>query len=187
MNRHSIIPGIVLIGLGVFLLIAQTTGVGGEAIVAVIGAAFLVAYAFTRQYGFLVPGGIVTGLGVGIIVETQLGGGSAVLLGLGLGFISIYLVDTLVATRPAGWWPLIPGGILATIGVFVAAGQEGWLAEIARLWPLALIVIGAYVILVQLRRGRQSAGPVDRSPKESAHNTDAATPAGPGETGPASR
>jgi hypothetical protein len=178
MNRHSVVPGIVLIALGVFLLTAQTTGVGGEAIVAVIGAGFLVAYGFTRQYGFLVPGGIVTGLGLGIIVETQLvGGGGAVLIGLGVGFISIYLVDAVVAGRPAGWWPVIPGGILTTIGVLIVAGREGWLSEIMRLWPLALIAIGAYLVLVQLRRGGTAGGPPDRFAEAEPGETEATAPA----------
>jgi hypothetical protein len=164
MDRHSVIPGIVLIAIGLFLLAVQTTGVGGEAVVAFIGAGFLVAYAFTRQYGFLVPGGIVTGLGLGIILETQIGGGGAVLLGLGFGFLSIYVVDAAARGQPGGWWPLIPGGILATIGTLTAAGREGLIGDIARLWPVALIVIGAYLLLVQMRgRGATSSEPGSRA------------------------
>lgn len=159
MNQRNLVPGLILIGLGVFLFVVQMTGVGAEAIVAVIGAGFLVAYAATRAYGFLVPGGIMTGLGLGIIWEVQYGGGGgAVLIGLGLGFLSIYLVDAAARRTPAGWWPLIPGGILATIGVLVEAGREGLLADISRLWPIILIVIGAWLVFVQVR-GREAAPP----------------------------
>ena len=61
MNQRNFVPGLILIAIGAILFLVQTTAIGGEVIVAVIGAAFLVAYAFTRQYGFLIPGGIVTG------------------------------------------------------------------------------------------------------------------------------
>jgi hypothetical protein len=59
MEQRTLVPGLILIGLGVFLGIVQVTGVGAEAVVAVIGGAFLVTYALTRNYGFLVLGGII--------------------------------------------------------------------------------------------------------------------------------
>src|SRR3972149_3746454 len=92
------VAGMVLIVLGGLFLLEQRVGgggggggaVGGEAVVALIGIAFLIAYALTRQYGFLVPGGILTGLGIGIIYENRLeGNGAPVLLGLGVGFLAI--------------------------------------------------------------------------------------------------
>lgn len=152
MNQRNLAPGLILIGLGVFLGIVQLTGVGGEAVVAVIGGAFLIAYAATRQYGFLVPGGIMTGLGLGIIWETQVeAGGGAVLIGLGLGFVSIYLIDALVRQSAALWWPIIPGGILAGIGILVETEREGLLDELELLWPVALIVLGGIVLFTQMR------------------------------------
>jgi len=115
--------------------------------VAVIGLAFLTAYAFTRNYGFLVPGGIMSGLGIGIIYETLLdANGAPVLLGLGLGFITIYVISRLQGRMSADWWPLIPGGILTTVGLFLAADQTGLLGTIGRWWPAALIIIGVFLI-----------------------------------------
>lgn len=153
MNSRNLAPGLVLIGLGVFFFIVQLTGVGAEAIVAVIGGAFLVAYAFTRQYGFLVPGGIMTGLGLGVIWETQTApaGGGVVVIGLGLGFLSIYVIDLLVRGSAALWWPIIPGGILAAIGVLIETEQGGLLAGMQWVWPVLLIAVGAFVLLMQLR------------------------------------
>ncbi len=114
---------------------------------AVIGLAFLTAYAFTRNYGFLVPGGIMSGLGIGIIYETLLdANGAPVLLGLGLGFITIYVISRLQGRMSADWWPLIPGGILTTVGLFLAADQTGLLGTIGRWWPAALIIIGVFLI-----------------------------------------
>ena len=149
MERANTMPALVLIGLGVVLLMAQLTGVGPEAIVALIGAGFLLAYAVSRQYGLLIPGGIMTGLGIGIIVETQAVGsrGEPVLLGLGLGFLAIYAVDAVVRRSDALWWPVIPGGILATLGVLIGTGREGWLENAGTWWPAILIVIGGLILL----------------------------------------
>ncbi len=154
------VPALVLIGIGVVLLLAQLTGVGPEAVVAVIGAGFLVAYAATRQYGFLIPGGIMTGLGIGIVVETQATGaqGEPVLLGLGFGFLAIYAVDAVVRRSAAHWWPLIPGGILATIGVLIGTGREGWLETAGGWWPAILIVVGGLILVSQRWTTRSTPG-----------------------------
>ena len=157
MERANTVPALVLIGIGAVMLIAQLTGVGPEAVVAVIGVGFLMAYAATRTYGFLIPGGIMTGLGVGIVIETQAVGsqGEPVLLGLGIGFLALYAVDAIVRRSEALWWPVIPGGILSTIGVLVGTGREGWLDDAGSWWPAILIVIGGLILL----SGRWTARP----------------------------
>jgi hypothetical protein len=153
MSERTIAPGLILIGLGVVLFLIQVTGVGAEAVVAVIGAVFLIAYATTRQYGFMIPGGILTGLGLGILWETEIGsGGGAVLIGLGLGFISIFLIGALVHDRATMWWPIIPGGILTAIGALVETENQGMVSGVGELWPIVLVVIGGLLILVQLTR-----------------------------------
>lgn len=156
MTQRNLVPGLILIVLGAFLFFVQATGVGAEAIVAVIGAGFLVAYAVTRHYGFLVPGGILTGLGLGIVWEVSSPtAGGVVLIGLGLGFLSIWVVDAVMKHTPVAWWPIIPGGILGTIGFLVETGREGLLADLNWLWPAALIVVGVILLVGQMGRGRQ--------------------------------
>lgn len=156
MDQRSLIAGLALILLGAYLGFVQLTGLGGEAVVALIGLAFLLAYAVTRTYGFLIPGSIMTGLGAGILWETQREPGSAVVvIGLGLGFVAIYLIDRVVRGGDAHWWPLIPGGILTVIGVLVEADRQRWLEGMGWLAPVVLIAIGAALILVQLRGGRR--------------------------------
>lgn len=164
MDRVNTVPALVLIGIGVVLLVAQLTGVGPEAVVAVIGVGFLIAYAATRNYGFLIPGGIMTGLGIGIVIETQAAGsqGEPVLIGLGIGFLAIYAVDAIVRRSEALWWPVIPGGILTTIGVLVGTGREGWLENAGSWWPAILIVIGALILLSQRRTAHPASGADER-------------------------
>ena len=153
-NTRNLAPGLILIALGALFFVVQVTGVGGEAVVAVIGAAFLAAYAFTRQYGFLVPGGIMSGLGVGIVLQSQATAeeGGVVVIGLGLGFLSIYVIDLLVRRSSRLWWPLVPGGILTAIGILIEADRVEVLTGLDWLWPLVLIAIGAIVLLSQVRR-----------------------------------
>lgn len=160
MERPNTVPALVLIGIGVVLLLAQLTGVGPEAVVAVIGAGFLIAYAATRTYGFLIPGGIMTGLGIGIVIQAQAvaSQGEPVLLGLGIGFLAIYAVDAVVRRSEALWWPVIPGGILTTIGVLVGTGRESWLENAGSWWPAILIVIGALILLSQRWTARPRTG-----------------------------
>lgn len=147
MAQRSSVVGIILIMLGALFLIGQWSGVGGEGVVALIGMAFLAAYAFTRQYGFLVPGGIMTGLGTGIIYETRMSAqGAPVLLGLGFGFLSVYVIGRMRGRMTADWWPLIPGGVLTLIGLLQAADQSGTFGAVARWWPAVLIIIGLYLI-----------------------------------------
>jgi hypothetical protein len=154
------ILGLLLIGIGGALLVVVTTDVGGELVVAVIGVAFLVAYAATRAYGLLIPGAILTGLGTGIVAATLGGPDALVVLGLGLGFITIAVVDVLQGAQGgAWWWPLIPGGILTTVGASELVG----VADIGRyVVPAILILIG--IGLLARRPGRREAGPSDQAP-----------------------
>src|SRR3989304_2121316 len=147
MDRR-VVPGLVLLALGVLFLLFQQVGVGGEAVVAVIGLVLFAGYTYTRNYGFLIPGGIMTGVGIGIILAARNpGGGAAALVGLGLGFLSIYVIDTRWRHMPAGWWPLIPGGVITVIGLLVAAGESGLLAGGGRGGAVALIPVGVGLLL----------------------------------------
>ena len=149
---RSWIGGFILIAVGAILLASNIAGVGGEAVVLAVGLAFLVAYWFRREYGFLVPAGILTGLGAGVLWQTTSNNnGGSVVLGLGLGFLVIYAIDYLATGAHLRWWPLIPGGILSVIGVSLLASQYQLVAEIGRWWP-ALLVIGGIWLLLTRRR-----------------------------------
>lgn len=158
MRRPELFAGLLLIGLGVLLFVAMQSGVGPEAIPAVIGAVFLVAYAVTRSYGFLIPGGILTGLGTGVVLQARGADDAVVVLGLGTGFLLVAVVDQIVeGVHPARLWPLIPGGILALVGVSEFEGT----AEVLRWWPLLLVAAGVWLIVTRGRppRSRRQSEP----------------------------
>lgn len=143
--RARIVSGSLLIILGLALLGINRLDVGGELAVVLLGSAFLVWYAFSRQYGLLIPGAILTGLGLGIIVD-ELGyaQGDLEVLGLGLGFIAIFVIDRMIGNRrPGGWWPLIPGGILTMVGLEQTAIME----LLGDWWPAALVGAGLVMLM----------------------------------------
>lgn len=151
------IVGLSLIVLGVLLFMFQIAGVGAESVVLLIGLTFLVAYSATRQYGFLVPAGILTGLGAGV-VGAELGAADAVVpLGLGLGFVAIAVVDWAVRGRTSGfWWPFIPGGIISV----AALGDMPVMRDLVPyLLPTGLVVVGLLLVFKHYGsdRGEESA------------------------------
>jgi hypothetical protein len=146
------LPGVILIVVGVALFAVQLLHLDADVIVLIIGLVFATAFVVTRRYGLLIPAGILTGLGTGILLEDVGVMGEPVVLGLGLGFLAIYVGDVLTtgARAPGRWWPLIPGAILTII----AGAESTFGAEGARLieqgWPILLIAAGAWLLL----RGR---------------------------------
>ncbi len=154
-NSGALVGASILIVSGVIALIAN---LGGSeyvyrSIPLAIGAAFLVAYALTRQYGFLVPGGILSGIGAGTLMAAFNGGpdeGLYVVLALGLGFLLVFAVDMLVTRTMARWWPLIPGGVMLVVGV--TAGESAGSLWYAHIWlPVLLIAFGVLLLIARMR------------------------------------
>ena len=145
----SWVGGVILIAIGLAFLVGQLIPNGGRYVVVIVGGAFLMSALATREYGLLVPGGIVTGVGIGILLEaSEAGRGSSglFLLSLGLGFISIWVVGSLLRMPENHPWPFIPGLILASLGAVAFAGTR--YADAARIgWPVILIVLGLVVVV----------------------------------------
>ncbi|MDQ7839729.1 MAG: hypothetical protein RDU83_01720 [bacterium] len=143
------VQGLVLIVVGVVLLLAMRAYPIGDQSVLVVGALLLVAYAFTGRYGLLVPAGILTGLGAGIAARDWVGADRApVLLGLGVGFLFVYVVDLARSGRQAAeWWPLVPGGILVAVGLLRVLRGAGIMQVMAAWWPMLLIVLGIWLLV----------------------------------------
>ena len=86
--------GVVLVVLGVLLFAVQFVGgTDGAAKPIIIGAAFVVAYLSRREYGFLIPGCILLGLGLGRIGADLWNVYEYATIGLGVGFLAIYVID----------------------------------------------------------------------------------------------
>lgn len=149
-SRTQLSAAVTLIAIGAGTLAVRAAGPGaGSLLVLVLGLAFMTAHVVTRQYGLLVPGGILTGLGAGIVVSQQVAAtdemtAGVVVLGLGLGFLSIWAVGSLLRVADNHWWPLVPGGILAVVGGALLVGGQA--VQLLDLWPLVLVGLGLVVL-----------------------------------------
>jgi hypothetical protein len=72
---------------------------------------------------------------------------------LGIGFLAIYVVSALLRLPQHHWWPLVPGGILAVVGVLLLSGA--YVGDALRWWPVVLVVVGALLIGQALLRARR--------------------------------
>jgi len=143
---------LIIVGAALFLL--QVTRGPAEVIVfLVLGGAFLVGYFRSRAYGLLVAGCILLGLGSGALGErSAIDFSNFSQFGLGLGFLCIFVIDT-IYRGGTHWWPLIPGGILLVTSV----GDTRALRMLVKGWPLILVLIGA-VLLFRNRRSSDTKG-----------------------------
>lgn len=158
-TREPLVGGIVLIVIGAVLLAVQYLPDFGRFMPLIVGLGLLGLFLVKREYGLLIAGGVVTGVGVGIwLASTLVGtlGGAAFMLSLGSGFLGIWLVSYLLNLAERHPWPLIPGVILTAIGGAIAIG--GVALELINLWPLALIAIGLLLLGSWLVSSRRPAG-----------------------------
>jgi len=159
--RDRIAFAVILIVVGIGGLLTQmlepTPDVGGW-IVMLIGVGLMGAFAYTHQYGYLIPGSIMTGLGAGIVISETVtlsndeATGGVIVLGLGIGFLAIWAIGGIVHVAQHHWWPLIPGGILAVVGVALLIGNQA--IQLLDYWGVAVIAVGLFVLWRAFTEGR---------------------------------
>lgn len=164
-QNGGLIGGLILLFAGIVALIGQfVPGNWGEffgtALLLGLGLIFVAIGITTREGGWFIPGGILTGLGAGVGLLTsplaaRLGGdeGGWFLLVFAAGWLLIPLMSAIFA-RETHWWALIPAGILALVGLAVLFGGVfmNTLEWVGKLWPIALILAGG-LLLWKVRRG----------------------------------
>lgn len=123
-----------LIAIGVVMLLSRIGGADWLWL-ALIGAVFLVGYVSRQNYNFLVAGGVLMGIAVGTLIDTD----SGMLLSLAAGFFAIDRVEP----KP-NRWALYGAGIFAVLGALVALGSFGLLSSAA--FAVVLVAAGAYLL-----------------------------------------
>lgn len=155
-QRSRWMAGVALIGIGLLALVGQFVNSEGFALLFVpsLSLIFLVWGAVTRTVGLLIPGGILAGIGLGVfLIEAPFSQqweptkGGIFMLSFALGWVLITVMSWLF-TANTHRWPLIPGGIIALLGVLTLTGGTGleilapvWVF-VSRIWPLGLIAVG---------------------------------------------
>jgi hypothetical protein len=167
-KRDGLVGGLILVGIGLIALAGQFVDLDslpnlGLFILPIMGVIFLLWGILTREAGPIIPGGIMSGIGLGIllvaepfeIVSAENEGG-VFMLSFALGWLLVTVL-TAVFTSETHWWALIPAAIMGMIGGTVLVGGvfETILSLLGDFWPVALIVIGIWV-LVQGVRGKTS-------------------------------
>jgi hypothetical protein len=79
--------------------------------------------------------------------------GGLFLIGFAGGWVLITILSALF-TDETHWWPLIPGGILAFVGLAISLGGAALnlLQLLGNIWPAGLIVLGLIVIWRQYKK-----------------------------------
>lgn len=144
--RSRVTTGVMLILLGLALFGMRYIGDLGESVLLLCaGGLFVAGYLFTRAYALLVVGCILFGLGFGSFGERYFYvWGEFSRIGLGVGFVLIYLI-ALAYERRSHWWPLVPGTILILLGL--QSWGKVWRFLFSDGWPLILVIIGVLILL----------------------------------------
>jgi hypothetical protein len=159
-RNGGLIAGIILILIGLAALL-QTWFDLDRYLVLLLGAAFLAWGSSVRRTGLLIPGGVLTGIGLGVLANQYgwiLPGADAsgvFLVCFALGWVLITLFSALF-TFPQ-WWALIPGGIMAAVGIALIAthGNMRW-QDLNLLYAALLIAGGLALVSSQIRRRKDS-------------------------------
>jgi hypothetical protein len=156
-SRNAVIAGVAIIALGLVALASQINASQalGFLIPPTLAGIFLAWGLLTRTFGLIIPGGILSGVSLGIFLTqgpfagaTEPVTGGIFLLAFSLGWVLIALLSSFTAGC-FQWWPLVPGAILAAIGALLLAGASGLavLKLFGYIWPVVLIVAGVIVLI----------------------------------------
>ena len=156
-SRGRSVAGIALIAIGLLALLAQLTNwsILGWIVLPTLAVIFLTWGVLTRNFGLIIPAGILGGLGLGLF--TMVGPFSSLFAGLqpgvfmlcfAAGWAFIALLSPVFSDR-FQWWPLIPGAVIGMVGLFLLGGRFTWamMQLMGYGWALLLIGIGAYLLL----------------------------------------
>jgi len=142
------IPGLVLAGIGVLILLPDSLDdLGGAVFLGAIGLSFWLVYLSGRErWWAIIPGGVMITLAGVTLTDTLFRGGDA---GGGVFFIGLALTFLLVALLAGMRWAYWPAGALGVMGIFLFFQSQVYL--FSYIAAAALIGAGVLIILRSLR------------------------------------
>ena len=146
------------------LVTLLTLGVLKDAFVATyvllaIGFPFFVAFLYNRDnWGLLIPAYVLLAIGVMVpLIELGVLGDTLVvtyvMMAIAIPFFVVYLLNT------KNWWALIPGGILAVIGLGFLIAE----ASVEYIFAAGLIIAGLIIVIRQFMKKEEPAEIADQS------------------------
>lgn len=164
-GRGNFVGGLILIVVGVLALLAQFVDIGemmGWIVLGGLSLVFIVAGIATRQSGFFIPGGILAGLALGVLLTIERveipfveDGGGMFLLAFAAGWVLIPVLSIIFTHGERHLWALIVAAIMALVGAAVSFGGAAMdaLELLGRIWPIFLIAGGLLILLKRPRTG----------------------------------
>jgi hypothetical protein len=154
-NWWALIPGIILIDLGVLVavnVILPSFGSTwfGALFLAGIGLAFWAVYLNNRAFWWaVIPGGVMFTLALVTLVSDLVPGletGGIFFLGLGATFALVAVLPVKGDVQPRSLrWAFIPAIVMIIMGVFLTATTG---SVINFIWPVVLILGGIYLVYI---------------------------------------
>lgn len=154
-NWWAVIPGFALLGIASLIGIETSFPrlgniVGGSLFLAQLGVSFWIIYLLNRsRWWAIIPGGVLLTLAVVSGLDEVLPGletGGVFFLGLAGTFGLVYLRP---GTPGRMGWALIPAVVLLVLGILTSLAAAE--ALFRYVWPLILIVIGAFMVYKTVR------------------------------------
>jgi len=124
---------------------------------AAVGLVFLLWGSINGKLALIIPGALLIATGAGIYFgwsnPEQPGGlqkTGVMLVWFALGWLMITVFSRVMNKRFV-WWPLIPGGILLTVGsgLYIGGNPQNALGFLGNTGSIGLILVGAYLIFLK--------------------------------------
>lgn len=158
-STRGIFPAAILFAVGgVFLLQVLGAPHLGSLLFIALGLAFATPHFFSverRRHVFLLPAGVLLGMGTGLLVPALVGpassvGASIFLASLGAGVAGVSIL------APERRWPLIPAALLFLLAAIEFFAQTSLVPEPIRSFivPLILFAMGAYIVVEPAMKGQ---------------------------------
>ncbi len=158
MKNSQVFKGILLLGAGVLMLLANLEVLSGLWFLYALSLGFLTAYFFLgRNLGFLIPGNMIGAIAIFASLNERFIEVSPAWLFVffAAAFFIVYFIHTRnleTSDRGERIWPLFPGTALLLVGILVYVVESQLLDArnlryINYIFPVALILIGFTVLV----------------------------------------
>jgi hypothetical protein len=157
-HRGGPVVAVMLLTAGALLVVGRVMPLAGDAVALVLGVELLVAAAMRREDGPTVAGGVLTGIGVGILLAAgplqgagsdTVGGAFMLAVGFGFGLVALTSAVWLHQVHHWAWITALGVGLL---GAGLLAGTDTLAGLLSWLLPIGLLVTGAVLAVAWWHR-----------------------------------